>query len=722
MERFKLAIGIHNHQPIGNFDSVFDEAHNNSYMPFLKIFEQFDKLKLSLHQSGILWKWQEKTYPQYFDMIQQLIYDDRLELMTGGFFEPILPSIPDRDKLGQIEMLSRYLEGRFGSDPTGLWVTERVWEPHLPKILNSAGVQYVPLDDTHFLYSGFELNQLKGVFVTEEEGATVRLLPIQKRLRYLIPFGTVDEVIDELKTQADINPGGLAVYADDGEKFGVWPKTYEHCYQDGWLEKLFKALSVNSDWLEVITLAEAARTRPVGRAYLPSASYAEMLHWALPSTAFVEYEELEEWLKKNNKTEQYGRFVRGGHWRGFMAKYDETNMMHKRMLMVSDMVDQFAGEYPEKRETIDKARQNLYAAQCNCAYWHGVFGGLYLPHLRKAIYENLIRAEKFLIPSLDKVDERVFDYDNDGHDEIVVTTNKYTSIIKPSSGGMLVELDNREAAINLTDILRRRKEGYHRKLEKAQLDTEEVPANENTASIHDLVLTKEEGLDKILADDWHAKHCFIDHFLPDDINIDKFADGQCGDNGDFVLEPWIYDRGGKGKAPGMIKLIRNGKLWLPDNVVPLEIRKTFFFGKDSEVITVNYVLTSGEDLNGLRFAVENNFNLLAGHADDRFVLYDNNPDSREYLDAVVGKKNCTSVQMHDQWLNLAIVLMLDHTAEIWQTPIFTVSLSEGGFEKVYQGTSLLTIFELNIKKNIPLELSLMLFSGRPENMPPRMAR
>ncbi|MFH2036323.1 MAG: alpha-amylase/4-alpha-glucanotransferase domain-containing protein, partial [Candidatus Zixiibacteriota bacterium] len=336
MEKFKLAIGIHNHQPVGNFDSVIDEAHNKSYMPFLQLFEQFDKLKLSLHQSGILWKWQEKRYPEYFDIVQRLLYDDRLEILTGGFFEPILPSIPDRDKLGQIEMLSRYIEGQFGYDATGLWVTERVWEPHLPSILNQAGVQYVPIDDTHFLYAGFELNQLRGRFITENEGAMISLLPIQKRLRYSIPFGTVEEVIEELRAQADINPGGLAVYADDGEKFGVWPKTYEHCYVDGWLKDFFTALSENSDWLEVTTLGKAAQTKPIGRAYLPTASYAEMLQGALPPMAYAEYEEFEEFLKKREKLEKYGRFVRGGHWRGFLTKYDESNMMHKRMMLASD--------------------------------------------------------------------------------------------------------------------------------------------------------------------------------------------------------------------------------------------------------------------------------------------------------------------------------------------------------------------------------------------------
>lgn len=718
MQKFKLAIGIHNHQPVGNFDSVFEEAHSQAYMPFLKLFDKFDNIKMSFHQSGILWRWQEKRYPGYFDLVQKLIYDERLELMTGGFYEPILPSIPDRDKLGQIEMLSRYLKGRFGTDATGLWLTERVWEPHLPKILNKAGVQYLPIDDTHFLYAGFELNELKGVFLTEEEGATIKLLPIQKRLRYLIPFGRVEEVIDELKRKAEKTPDGLAVYADDGEKFGVWPMTHQHCYKDGWLGNFFEALSKNSDWLEVITLGQAAMTVPVGRAYLPTASYAEMLHWALPPKAFAEYEEFENWLKEMGKLEKYGRFVRGGHWRGFLAKYDEANLMHKRMLLVSDKLDKYIEGNPRDFETIDKARNYLYAGQCNCPYWHGVFGGLYLSHIRQAIHENLIKAENLLTPYLDKVQKTVWDYDCDGRDEVVVTTNKFVSIIKPSYGGMLMELDNREAAFNVTDTLKRRKEGYHWKLAKAKTGANSTPGE--TASIHDLVLTKEKGLEKLLADDWYLKRCFIDHFFTPDIDLEKFASGEFGDDGDFVLEPWEYDRSGDSSV---VRLRRNGRLWRHDGVKPLTIEKCFYFGKDSEVITVNYSLTAEkEDIPHVRFGVENNFNFLAGHAPDRYILFDGKQKENSFLDTINFQKPCTSVIIRDDWLKTSVALMVDRKAEFWQAPIFTISLSEGGFEKVYQGTSIVTVLNFDLKKGQPFEISFLLFSGRPENMPPRLSR
>ncbi|UCE23610.1 MAG: hypothetical protein JSU74_09940 [Candidatus Zixiibacteriota bacterium] len=303
MGKFRLAFGLHNHQPVGNFDHVFEYAHQKAYQSFLDVFQKHG-LSISLHQSGILWDWQEKHHPDYLEQVKALVIQGRLELMTGGFYEPILTSIPEADAEGQIAQLNAYVKKRFDTEPEGLWLTERIWEPHLPKLLARSGVKYLPVDDTHFIYAGFEHSQLTGPFVTEHENYRVTLLPISKRLRYLIPFGTIEEVIEELKRLADTDPSGLVIYADDGEKFGSWPQTHKHCYEDGWLEELFAALDDNADWLQVVPLRDAARSRPAGRAYLPSSSYAEMLHWSLPPQAFVEYEKLEKYLKQKGKLEQ----------------------------------------------------------------------------------------------------------------------------------------------------------------------------------------------------------------------------------------------------------------------------------------------------------------------------------------------------------------------------------------------------------------------------------
>jgi len=92
---------------------------------------------------------------------------------------------------------------------------------------------------------------------------------------------------------AECSPDSVVVFGDDGEKFGTWPNTKKHVYEDGWLEKFFTALSDNKDWLKTSTLNEAVQsTPPRGKVYLPDASYREMTEWSLPVNRQVEHDEL----------------------------------------------------------------------------------------------------------------------------------------------------------------------------------------------------------------------------------------------------------------------------------------------------------------------------------------------------------------------------------------------------------------------------------------------
>jgi len=691
MTKFRLAFGIHNHQPVGNFTAVFEEAHRKAYQPFLELLGEYPSLRISLHQSGILWDWQKAVHPDYFELVGGLVDRGQVELMTGGFYEPILTSIPQRDALGQIARLTAYLSDHFGGRATGLWLTERVWEPHLPKLLALAGVEYLPVDDTHFIYAGFEHDQLTGPFVTEDEGKSVTLLPIQKRLRYLIPFGRVEEVIDELKKQAEQNPSGLAVYADDGEKFGVWPKTHEHCYRDGWLRELFSALESQAGWLEVVPLREAAACEPVGRAYLPTASYEEMLHWALPPTAFVEYEAFQNWLKSCGKKEQYSRFVRGSHWRNFLTKYEESNLMHKKMLRVSDRLAELEKDVGISKSDLETVREHLYAAQCNCPYWHGVFGGLYLPHIRQGVYSHMVRASAALqrmagLPAA--VAEE--DYDRDGHPELLFDSRQLSAVVKPRRGGTLNELCLMEYGFNLSDTLTRRREGYHLKLDQAG----SAEQNDGYESIHDLVLTKEDGLEDYLADDWYLRRGFIDHFFSSEVDLERFRKGRIGEEGDFILEPYEYQL----DADRLVmSLRRDGFVRRAEGEFPVTVTKDFYFRASAESFEVRYRIVTGhpEGLN-VWFAVENNFNFQAGHAVDRLVIIDGQRPKEAYLDSVGGAPEAHTLAMVDEYRDVAVAVSSDRAAEIWRLPIFTVSLSEGGFERVYQGTTIVHRFQVRL--------------------------
>jgi len=133
----------------------------------------------------------------------------------------------------------------------------------------------------------------------------------------------------------------MAAMGDDMEKFGVWPGTFEHCYNDAWLEKFFTALEENSSWLHASTPSEyfAAHT-PAGRADLPTASYTEMMEWALPTRVRQRYNQSSKNLARAMKC---WAFLRGGSWRGFFSQISESNLLHKKMLHVARRIDTSAG-------------------------------------------------------------------------------------------------------------------------------------------------------------------------------------------------------------------------------------------------------------------------------------------------------------------------------------------------------------------------------------------
>jgi len=712
MSKFKLAFGVHNHQPVGNFEHVFQQAHGQAYWPFLKLVSSHKNFRMSLHQSGILWDWQKQNHPEYLKLVKKMVDNGQLEILTGGFYEPILCAIPERDVVGQIKLLTKYISENFETKPTGLWLTERVWEPQLPEVLSKSGIQYLPVDDAHFVYAGFEKSQLTGPLVTESNGHVVTLLPIQKRLRYLIPFGTIEQLTTELKIQAEANPHGLAVYADDGEKFGVWPETYKHCYEDGWLESFFSEIEKNSDWLEVVPIGDAAQRKPAGRAYLPTASYSEMLHWALPAPAFVEYEHFEQSLKDSGQYERFGRFVRGGHWRNFLAKYEESNLMHKKMLQISNRLYAFETNNPSKSKTVASIRDHLYAGQCNCPYWHGVFGGLYLPHIRQAVYANLIEAEQRL-NKLEKVSVyRVeqTDLDCDGSDEIAVSNDHFSTVFKPSRGGMLLELSLLRQNFNLTDTLSRRREGYHAKLEQSSNEQ-----NDNkTVSIHDRVISKEENLHNYLINDWYLKRCFIDHFFADNTNFEEFQNNKFKEDGDFILEPYSFDVDKRNHA---ITFSRKGNIRKSSGSIKVDVGKTFKFNKKSGTINVSYKLTCfGHNEVNVLFGIENNFNFQAGHAEDRYILVNGKRGKNSYLDSTGNYEETATYAMIDEYRQLTVALASDRNCTLWHLPIFTVSRSEGGFEKVYQGTTFVNLYALKLSQE-PVSINLTLFAGDLKHLP-----
>jgi len=450
----RFAFGIHLHQPVGNFDFVFEEHVRDVYRPLLSAIAEREFLPITVHISGPLLEWLEEHDAPMLDLVGSLAAEDRIELLASGMYEPVLVAVPRADRVEQVEWMRERLQSLFGVDARGAWLTERVWEQELAEDLSRAGIDYTLLDDRHFLVSGFQRGQLHRPLLTESDGRRLALFSIDEKLRYLIPFRAPQETVRYLR---ELRAAGqpLAVLADDGEKFGGWPGTRQWVYEDGWLERFFDAMEIliAGDELRLVTFSTALReVESGGLAYPPSASYREMEEWSLPTAASTRLTRLHRELGEDRMAGADGALVRGAHWRNFFVRYPEANRMQKKMVALSGLC--------RRRGDPEEARQALGRAQCNDAYWHGVFGGLYLPHLRQGVWRNLAAGERILRAG-EGVASEWLDLDVDGHDELWVHGEQFSAIIAPHRGGAIEEYTVFSSGLNYADVLARRLEGYH---------------------------------------------------------------------------------------------------------------------------------------------------------------------------------------------------------------------------------------------------------------------
>ncbi|MBI5155504.1 DUF1926 domain-containing protein, partial [Candidatus Poribacteria bacterium] len=676
MKTIQFVFGLHDHQPVGNFPAVFREAYERAYEPFLKLLEKHAHFRVVLHHTGPLLQWIEANEPGYLKRLKKLVKSGQVELLGGAFYEPILPIIPEEDRVGQIVEMSDWLERVFGVRPRGMWLAERVWEPTLPKSIRQAGLEYTVLDDSHFKSVGIDDDGCIGYYLTEEQGHTIAVFPINEKLRHAIPYATPEAAIEYLESMASEDSARTLIMADDGEKFGVWPDSFRHCYEDEWMERFAARIAKEGGWIFMKTFSEVLdETQSVGRVYLPAASYLEMMQWALPANALVEYEQILEKMKSRGEYDRGKIFVRGGFWRSFFSKYDESNHIHKRMLAVSRKIHA-APEGVRSAPEYARAKDHLWQSQCNCAYWHGVFGGLYLTNLRNALYSHLIAADA-LIDQLTHGDGpwsefSVYDFDIDGGVELIAESPAQMLMVKPHAGGMIVEHDIRAARFNVLDTLMRRREFYH----------EHIAEGGNGGGD---VRVKEANLERVLAVDWHRRGSLIDHFLGEGTTPEDFRQVRYSETGDFVDAgyecSWESVKDGAKitlQREGLAESRRGG-------VRAVRIEKTIHaFAMRPECVITYRVRNLSQAPLEARFGVEFNVNLLAGDAPDRYHIIEGTElgDANKMISTGM-VRDVSRFAVVDQWGGIRVDWELSRWAEHWRLPIETASSSVEGIERVY---------------------------------------
>ncbi len=695
MGQLTLLLAFHNHQPDGNFDHVFAQGYEDCYGPLLKTLADFPRVRVALHHTGALFEWLDKNRPDYLKLLRDLVAQSQIEIMGGGFYEPMLAVLPARDAAGQIAMMNDFVKDKLGTTPVGMWLAERVWEPALAETIGKTGLRYTLTDDTHFRNAGV-MGDLSGYYVTEKSGTPLAIFPIEKELRYAIPFRKPDEAMETLYQLADRGERVVATYGDDGEKFGMWPGTKEWVWEKGWLREFFKRLSeAPEERVRTGLLREALdEFPPSGRVYLPTASYHEMGEWALPAETQLKLEHAMHELDANPYwKERLAPFVRGGLWQNFLAKYPEANFMHKKMVLVSDKVA--AAEQRGASAELAHAKQELYRAQTNCGYWHGLFGGVYLNYIRHAVYTHLIAAETIADRALGVTGPiaRKADLDADMVDEVELSSGELRAYVRSDEGGGVYELDVIAKRMNLLNVMGRRRESYHDKLRHA-LEHGDGGGGDGGGpkSIHDIVIVKDRSLGELLEYDKNLRLAFTDHFVAADVSCADLARNRYHERGDFARGRYRVVETGVVAGVPTAKLFREGVV----DGAKVTLEKTIAVA--GRKLSCRYRIRTEAPL-ACAFASESALTLLAGHDGQRRYRLPAGAEGQ------LGEVNLAShgelpsgpgIEMVDEWLQLNLRVVVSPAARLCRFPLESASQSEGGFERTYQGSAIVPIWRLDL--------------------------
>lgn len=527
-------IVFHFHQPVDNFQWVIEDCYKKAYEPLIDQMLNYPDLKFTLHFSGNLLDWFCKYKPEIVDKLKQMTKKGRIEIIGGGYYEPIYAIIPDVDKIAQMEKLNNRIIDEFGLKVNGAWLSERVWEPNYPSFLRTVGLKYVIVDDNHLKSCGLEEMDTFYSYTTEDDGNIIIVFPINEEIRYLTPWKPAYLTIEYLKKSASEKGDRVIVLLSDAEKMGVWGTTHEICYVKGhtdgdnekpFIPTLFDSVS-QKDWIKSLTLSEyIEKYNSKGLIYIPTSSYDKMEEWVLPTKQRIEFKKIKDQMDNHIIDTRIEPFMKGGFWRYYLIKYPESNTMHKKMLyvrkkliLIETKIKELNIRDSEIKKLLQKAWDEIYKSQCNDSYWHGQFGGIYLAFLRFSVFTHIINAEntismvenllinKFKEKSIKALSKNprisVLDFDFDSYNDIVMESDIFNLYLKPRLGGILFELDYKPKSYNLLNVITRWYEAYHEK-EEVIIDFY------RKAMLRTLIFHKDTSIKEIGRNSYHELGDFI---------------------------------------------------------------------------------------------------------------------------------------------------------------------------------------------------------------------
>jgi 4-alpha-glucanotransferase len=239
----------------------------------------------------------------------------------------------------------------------------------------------------------------------------------------------------------------------------------------------------------------------------------------------------------------------------------------------------------------------------------------------------------------------------------------------------------------------RRPEAYHARLREAT----GKPATGAVASIHEQTRVKEPGLERYLRYDRWPRHAFRTLIFDPSRTHADYENLELREDPGFAGGSFTV----KSSSPTDAELFRADSLALNhkmEGAAPkLLLVKKFTFGAapvGCEVACEINLKVKAPLERPIALGIESVINLLAPTEPDRFFETSKGRMNMRFS----GSLPASILRMEDGWQRIRVAVHAPHAEQFWIAPIETVSESEEGFERVYQGSQILAVWRLPLTK------------------------
>ena len=415
--KITLVLGSHAHVPYGSETSEFEKVYSGLVRPFISGLCKFPRIQAAVHYSGVLLHWIERSHPEMIMSIKEMVNRKQIEMLGGGFYEPMLPIIPLQDKIGQIELLTTYLRKQFDKRPQGCWIPAFAWEQGLVSPIAACGMGFTFLSERQFTLDG-DGRTAAGFFdastpcICEDQGKVITVFPVMQSLEAALAEKNVTSLLPSLLE--NYRKG----QAEDAEiVVSIFP------------QKLNAEQGESPDRAWCRFFEELSRCENYAETVIPGKLVKGLK--SLRKRCFPDSSDNADSISS----------------RRFIIVHPEAGGIYAKMIFTNVLINQLRGDKSRKLS----AHQELWKAQDRTLFCKTGREGLHNHLLRSAAYSALLGAEwitrektKF-VPSLVP-----YDFNMDGAQEWLFQDVRINCYVQ-SVGGGVFELDYLPKAWNYLD-------------------------------------------------------------------------------------------------------------------------------------------------------------------------------------------------------------------------------------------------------------------------------